>query len=117
MLEKEELRASQDKINGAGGGDDGGGVEAVFTSSVDNLLQSEKSTEESAYDTLRPETKVEENTYDSLQPQKKVQENDYDILSRLNTIFNLDTTLMACITSRPISYYVACMVAVYGEKA
>ena len=89
MLEKEELRASRDKINGTDGGGDGGGLETVFTSSVDKLL-SEKSTEESAYDTLRPEGRVEESTYDSLQPQKKPPESDYDVLPRLNTNFDLD---------------------------
>ena len=75
MLEKENLRASQDDI---GPKDNGSGTEAVFTRSTDNLL----------YDSSQPETKVEESTYDSLHPQTKAQENDYDVLPRLNTIFS-----------------------------
>ena len=78
MLEKENLRASQDNINDGGPNDNASGAEAVFTSSVDNLLD----------DSLQRETKVEESTYDSLHPQTKAQENDYDVLPRLNTIFS-----------------------------
>ena len=74
MLEKENLSASQDNING--GSVNASGAEAVLISSVDNLL----------YDSLQPEAKVEESAYDSLHPQTKAQESDYDVLPRLNTI-------------------------------
>ena len=80
MLEKENLRASQDNLNNAGCEvevNHGVGAEAVFTSSVDNLLSSEKSTEENPYDSLHPETKVEESAYDTLSPQVKAHDNDY----------------------------------------
>ena len=81
MLEK-ETGTSSDGVNGGGGLS---AAEAVFTSSVDNLL-SGQSTEESTYDSLQPQTKEQESTYDTLQPQKKVLENDYDVLPRLNTL-------------------------------
>ena len=88
MLEKENLRASQDNLNNAGCEvevNHGVGAEAVFTSSVDNLLSLEKSTEENTYDSLQPETKVEESAYDTLNPRTKAQENDYDVLPRFKT--------------------------------
>ena len=75
MLEK-EAGASSDgtAINGEGGNSSG-----FDTSSVDNLLSGQQSTEESTYDSLQPQAKVEESTYDTLQPaQKEALENDYD---------------------------------------
>lgn len=85
MLEKEDLRASQDNINGAGGGLEDTNVSANFTSSVDNLLSEGKPTEESTYDSLQPKTRVEESVYDSLNPQSTVLQNEYITSPRLTT--------------------------------